>query len=566
MRQNADNGRKTTMKTPMLCMLLCLLAVPGARAADASATERLGTVSFAISCAPAVRAPFNRGVALLHDFWYQEAQRQFEKIAKSDPRCAMAHWGIAMSVFHQLWDRPDAAALALGWRELELARSSPPKTPRERAYIGALRAFYRPDRREHQSATLAYSAAMGALYARYPDDPDAGALYALSLLAAEAPDDTSLSAEHNALAVLNPLFVKYPDHPGIVHYLIHASDTPSLAAAGLAAARRYGDIAASAPHAAHMPGHIFARLGMWQADIESQRASIAASQAAETRHQSGAFDQFHSYDFLLYAYLQSGEDADAQGVIAETTALLDHLQDMPGMQPHGMSGMLPYYRSKYPLIYDLEQRNWKAAAALEPVAGALPETQALTYWARAVAAGHLHDEKAAQDDLEHYDALMEQVKRGANAYLANSTGARIRSGEVRAWVAFAAGNASDAVSQMHDTADLQDKVGQGEVDIPAREMLADILSESGQPRQALTEYEHALALSPNRFNGLFGAGLAAEAAGDKSKAYGYYTALLKSTDSGSRSSRAEFDHAKAFILGGSPRPTAQSQTWRGASP
>jgi len=549
----------------MLWMILGALSPARAHAADNAVVERLGTVSFPTSCAPSVRAPFDRGIALLHDFWYQEARRQFEKIAKSDPTCAMAHWGIAMSVFHQIWDRPDDAALALGWTELGLARSPPAKTARERAYISALSAFYRPAHRNHQSATLSYSAAMGALYARYPEDPDAGAFYALSLLAAEAPDDTSLSAERNALAVLTPLFQRYPDHPGIVHYLIHASDTPSLAVAGLAAARHYGDIAATAPHAVHMPGHIFARLGMWQADIESQRASIAASQAAEARHQSGAFDQLHSYDFLLYAYLQSGEDANARSVLAETAALLDHFRDMPGMQPNGMSGMLPYYRSEYPVIFDLEQRDWKAASALEPAAGALPETQAWTYWARTIAAGHLHETKAAQDDLEHYDSLMEQVKRGSRAYIADSTGVRIKRGEMRAWVAFAAGNPADAISQMRETADLQDKVGQGEVDIPAREMLAEILSESGQPREALTEYERALALSPNRLNGLFGAGLAAEAVGDKSKAYGYYAALLKSTDSGSRSSRAEFEHAKNFILGGSPRPTAQSHTWRGAS-
>jgi tetratricopeptide (TPR) repeat protein len=527
-------------------LFVALIALPIAARAGTPAGEQLGKVSFSVSCSPSVRAPFSRGVALLHDFWYEEAQPQFEQIVKSDPDCAMAHWGIAMSLFHQIWDRPDEHAVARGWKEMQAAQSHPAKTAREREYIAALSGFFRPDKRDYQSRIQGYSAAMAALFAHYPNDTDAGAFYALSLLAAEAPDDTSLIQERKAMAVLTPLFADYPDHPGVVHYIIHACDTPSLAADGLTAAKRYGEIAPSGPHAVHMPGHIFARLGMWQADIESNLASVAASQAAEERHQNGAMDQFHSDDFLLYAFLQTGQDARAKTVIGDSTAALTHFETMPEMGERYMAGMFPYYRTKLPVFFALEMRDWKSAAALEPVAGARPETKTMTYWARTVAAGHLRQPQQAQADLAEYDSLVEQVRKGRHAYFADSTGARIERGEMLAWVAFAGGNSAEALDHMRESADLQDKVGQGEVDIPAREMLADMLLELGQPRAALVEYKQALKLSPNRFNGLYNAGRAAEAAGDRAEAKRYYAALLESTDNGSQSSRAEFDHVKAF--------------------
>jgi len=541
--------------TPLLLALTALAqatpAVPATPAAAAAPTaapagERLGEVSFSVSCSASVRAPFSRGVALLHDFWYDEAQPQFERIAKADPACAMAHWGIAMSVFHQIWGRPDPDAMKLGRRELQAARAQPAKTAREREYIAALSSFYEPENGEYQARIDRYAAAMEKLYARYRQDTDAGAFYALSLLAAEAPNDTSLAQEHRAMAVLNPLFAKHPDHPGVVHYIIHACDTPSLAQDGLAAARHYGEIAPSGPHAVHMPGHIFARLGMWREDIDANRGSVAASQAAEARGESGVMDQFHSDDFLLYAYLQSGQDAAAKAVIADVTAAIAHFETMPNMADHYMVGMFPYFRAKFPVIFDLEMRDWKSAAALEPIPAAPPQTQTMTYWARAIAAGHLRQAQQARAALAEYDSLHEQMRKGPLAYMADSTGTQISRGEMLAWAAFAEGNAADALKNMRDSADLQDKVGQGEVDIPAREMLADMLMELNMPRDALAEYRKALQLSPNRFNGLYNAGRAAEALGDAAQARSYYLALLESTDNGAHSSRPEFDHAKAF--------------------
>ncbi len=531
------------MKIFMLFMALASLPM-AAQAAPAG--ERLGKVSFPVSCSASARAPFNRGVALLHDFWYDEAQPQFERIAKLDPQCAMAHWGIAMSQFHQIWDRPDEHGMARGRAEMQAARAHPAKTAREREYVAALSGFFQPDKRDYQARIDEYAAAMGRLYGHYPHDLDAGTFYALSLLAAEAPDDTSLTQEHRAMAVLSPLFLNHPDHPGVVHYIIHACDTPSLAPDGLAAARHYGEIAPSGPHAVHMPGHIFARLGMWQADIDANRASVASSQTADARHQSGAMDQFHSDDFLLYAYLQSGQDAAAKAIMADAAAALDRFEAQPNMADHYMTGMFPYYRAKLPIFFYLEMRDWKSASALAPVAGAPSETQTQTYWARTIAAGHLHQAQQARADLAEYDSLMEQVKKGRHAYFADSTGARIQRGEMLAWIAFAEGNPAGALTQMRESAALQDTVGQGEVDIPAREMLADILSELGQPQRALTEYSEALKLSPNRFNGLFNAGMAAEAMGDRTRAKSYYAALLESTDNGSHSARPEFEHVKAF--------------------
>jgi tetratricopeptide (TPR) repeat protein len=538
------------MKTLTL-LAFSLLASPAARSAEPSAvqasTERLGTVSFAVTCAPAVHSSFVRGVALLHDFWYQEAQHQFEEIAKADPNCAMAHWGVAMSLYHQIWDRPDAATVAKGSQEMQAAQARPAKTAREREYVAALSDFYKPGRSDYQARVQSYAAAMGKLYQDYPNDTDAGAFYALALLASQAPNDDGLTLNRKAMAVLTPLFAQYPDHPGIVHYIIHACDTPALAQDGLAAAKHYGEIAASAPHAVHMPGHIFARLGMWQADIDANVASVAASHAAESRKQSGAMDQFHSDDFLVYAYLQSGQEARAKAVLDDSAAAIAHFETMSDMGDHYMTGMFPYYRTKLPIFYSLELRDWKTAAALPSIPRAPPESQTLTYWARTVAAGHLRQAQQAQADLSDYDALMAKIKQGRHAYFADSTGARIERGEMLAWIAFAANNPSAALKYMREAADLQDKVGQGEVDIPAREMLADILLELGRPQDALVEYKKALTLSPNRFNGLFNAGTAAEAAGDAPQAQHYYATLLKITDNGSQSSRPEFDHVKAVV-------------------
>jgi Tetratricopeptide repeat len=530
-------------------LAIALILPSRAKSEEVNARERLGTVDFSNSCAQSVHASFNRGVALLHDFWYEEAQRQFEEIAKADPACAMAHWGIAMSVFHQIWDRPKPKTMTLGWNEIEKAQSVEAKTSREREYISALSLFYRPGNDGYEPRVDAYSAAMAKLFRAYPDDIDAAAFYALSLLAAKKPSDASLDHERQALAIVNPLFAKYPDHPGLAHYIIHACDNPEMASEGLHAAQRYGSIAPSAAHSAHMPSHIFARLGMWQPDIDANLASVAAAEKAFKDHPSALFDQLHADDFLLYAYLQSGQDAQAKGVVERVEALLTQSKSM-NMAGMSLSRMIPDYQEEFPAIYDLEMRDWKAAAALKPASGASPEIQTITYWARAVADGHLRQAEAARADLAKYQALTDEAKKGKQAYFVDSTRAQVANNEVLAWAAFAEGNRERALSKIRAAADLQDKVGQREVDIPAREMLADMLLDLQRPQEALTEYDRALKASPNRFNGLFNAGRAAEAIGDKARAAKYYAALMQSTGNGTQSTRAEFAHVKTFLGSG----------------
>jgi tetratricopeptide (TPR) repeat protein len=520
-------------------------AASGALATPAQMQERLGTVIFSVSCAASTQAAFDRGVALVHDFWYDEAQKQFERIVQADPGCAMAHWGLAMSSFHQIWGRPSPGMMATGIKETQAALALPVKTEREKDYIATLAVFFKEGKEEYPARIAAYSEAAGKLYAKYPNDVDAGAFYALSLLAAENPDDMTQTQERKAMVVLTPLFVKYPDNPGVVHYIIHACDNPAMAVEGLAAADHYGEIAQAGPHAFHMPGHIYSRLGLWDKDQASQIGSIEASKAAEKRGESGVMDEPHSYDFLIYAYLQSGQDVKAKEALAASSVPLDTIAGMRGY----MAEMVPMYRVKLPGFFAIEMHDWKAAAAMEPVAGMKPDMATEAYWFRVIGHGHLKDAAGAREDLAKYDALIDEVKKGKDAYEVEGINATLNGDEMLGWVGYAEGNQEEALKQMRAAADIQDKVGQGEVDIPAREMLADMLLNFGRPKDALAEYEVALKLSPNRLNGLFNAGRAAEAAGQKEKAAEYYAALLKSTDGGTGSERPEFAHAKSFVAG-----------------
>jgi tetratricopeptide (TPR) repeat protein len=520
---------------------------PRAMATPAQMQERLGTVSFPVSCAAGTQVYFDRGVALLHDFWYEEARSQFERIAKADPACAMAHWGVVMSGFHQIWDRPDPESMKVGWEQMQAAEALPVKTAREKAYIAALADFYKPGAEEFPARIHAYSAAMGRLYAKYPGDVDAGAFYALSLLAEKSPTDMTQAQEQKAMVVLKPLLAKDPDDPGVVHYIIHSCDNPPMAKEGLAAADHYGEIAQSGPHAFHMPGHIYSRLGMWPQDIASQEGSIKASREADARGESGILDEPHSYDFLIYAELQSGQDMRAKQLLAESRTALDKIAAMQNGGMAYMAGMIPYYRVKLAGFYALEMHDWKTAAAMKTVKGASDTGTTLVYWVRVLGDGQLKDGRKARANLAQYDALIDTIRKGNHAYEVEGTGTTIERDEMVGWTAYAEGDQAEALRSVRAAADLQDKVGQGEVDIPAREMLANMLLEVGKPKAALAEYVVALRLSPDRLNGLYGAAQAAEAAGEKTQARMYYTALLKSTKNGIGSARPEFAHAKSYV-------------------
>src|SRR6201987_4151369 len=334
------------------------------------ATEKLGKVSFPISCAAGSQAEFERGVALLHSFGYEEAGDQFSNVAKKDPACAMAHWGITMSLFHQIWERPEDATLKHGHEEIEAAEKIGAKTERERAYISALGVFYSdPSKANYLTQAAAYSDAMAKLYQKYPDDLEAGAFYALSLMAAEKPSDSSHEATKKAVAVLNPLFQKQPDHPGMAHYIIHACDSPDMAPMGLVAARRSAEVAPSSAHAVHMPSHIFARLGLWQEDIQANLKSVALTQQSTEGYMHG--HELHAMHFLLYAYLQTAQDEAARQVLAQSKEIL---ATAPANGDD--NGMLEYFgfaAAHFPALYDLEMRHWTDAAALKPAPNASPD-------------------------------------------------------------------------------------------------------------------------------------------------------------------------------------------------
>jgi tetratricopeptide (TPR) repeat protein len=507
---------------------------------DLSAAQ-LGTVSFPVSCDPAVQKPFERGVALLHSFWYEEAEKEFIQISAEAPNCAMAHWGVAMSLWHQLWNEPDKKVIERGLEEVHQAKTADgPATPREKAYIAAIAAFYSDSKKlDHAARAKAYSNAMNKVYQTYPDDHEAAAFYALSLLASEPHEDATFANRRQAAAILEKLFALEPDHPGVAHYLIHTYDKPQLAQLGLPAARRYAQIAPAAPHALHMPSHIFARVGLWQDDINSNLASIAATRKTAAMHMGGEGHQFHAMDFLFYAYMQSGRDADAKALIEEIRAMPNKKDDMygKGFDPHAAA--LAHLTALYPI----EMHDWSSAAALPPAEVAGTAEASTIYWARAIGSAHLRKPEDVRKDL----AAIESIHKKLAAEKSEFAGAvEDDREEAQAWLAFAEGKDDDAVEAMRPIADKEDSLGDEPEGIPAREMIADMLLKAKRPQQALTEYQTDLKLNPNRFDGLYGAARAAETAGKQSDAAEYYALLLKVCD-GSNSTRPELNHARELV-------------------
>ena len=523
------------------CFALLLTAIPALADGghhQAMPGDNVGAVSFPTSCAPAVQKDFEHGVALLHSFEYEMADNEFKSVAQRDPQCAMAYWGQAMTFYHQLWNRPSKDDLRHGAELLTKAAGLKPKTAREREYIEALTVFYcDPDKLSHRQRADAYSKAMEVVYQHNPQDHEAAAFYALSLLGSGGADPTHAN-EHKALAILNKLFGEQPNHPGIAHYIIHSCDSPDMASLGLAAARKYASIAPSSPHAVHMPSHIFARLGLWKEDIASNEAAIRIADKMEAMHLHAMHHRMHSMDFLQYAYLQIGDDANAR---RQYTDLLKYKRaDIDKDYQDTYDDML----SSFAAMYAVERKQWKEALALQPVADAKPNIQLSTYWARALAAGHLHDPAAAQSALKTYDALLDEVKKGPQAWIAGNLTNEHE--EVQAWAGYAQSKKDDALRILRTVADRQDKVGKFEVEIPAREMLADMLLDMNRPKEALAEYEVSLKTDPNRFNGLYGAAQAAGMIHQKDKAQAYYAQLLKNCN-GVNSDRAELVKARTLV-------------------
>ena len=501
---------------------------------------QVGTVHFPSSCAESVQKPIERGVAMLHSFWYEESQKEFEQIEKDDPQCAIAHWGVAMSLWHQLWNRPDENTLERGLAELKKGHALK-SSEREREYIDALTNFYAHPGRSYQKRATAYSKAMEKVSQRNADDHEAAAFYALSLLASEPDKDKGNTTRKKAAAVLEKLFAEEPNHPGVAHYLIHTYDRPDMAQLGLPAARKYAQLAPAAPHALHMPAHIFARLGLWQDDIASNVASIAATQKEAAMHMGGEGHQFHAMDFLVYAYLQTGRETDAQKIIDEVRAM-PPTHDMYGM------GFDPRVTAQatFEASYALELHHWNEAAQLKPVEGSPDWGLSMTYLARAIGAarnGEVDQARAAVSQMETIQKKLEPGKKhDQGTYEGVSEDVKV----AKAWLAYAQGNHDEALRLLHTIADKEEGEAEASQGIPAREMIADMLLDSNRPEEALAEYETALKSDPGRFNSLYGAAQAAEKAGKSEKANEYYAQLVKNCQ-GSTSERAELKRAREAL-------------------
>jgi tetratricopeptide (TPR) repeat protein len=464
------------------------------------AGKSLGRVSFPISCRPEVQQQFNKGVALLHSFAYAPAMKAFQSVAEQDSRCAMAHWGIAMTFFHQLWDPPlFLTTIPTALREIQLARQAEESTAREQKFIQALSLIYQDsDTIPYRTRALHYEWAMKDLAAEYRKDVEAQVFYALALLANASPTDKTHANQKDAADLLEPLFRAHPQHPGIPHYLIHAYDNAELAPRGLPAAKEYSKIAPSAPHALHMPSHIYTRLGLWEDSIAS---NVSARNAADLQGDTG--EKLHAMDYLEYAYLQSGRDLEA-------AQLVQQVKGMSGLNPADFK--VAYAATAIPVRYAVERKQWADAASIVPPTGAPPHVTAIAVWARGLGLSRSGRFAEAQLEVDRLRQLELQLRRSGNDYWAGQVDIMVR--EVMAWSAQSAGNPVEAATMMRKAADEEDAVEKLPVTpgpiVPAREQLADLLLEQGHPGQASKEFATALQNTPGRRGALQGASEARE--------------------------------------------------------
>ena len=515
--------------------------------------EKIGKVTFVVSCSTEAQRQFNRAVAWLHSFEYGESERAFNDVATTDPQCAMAHWGAAMSLYHQLWAPPNPGELEKGARSVQKAKQIGAKTKRERDYIDAIALFFDDwERVDHPTRAARYEQAMEKVYVRYPGDRDAGVFYALALNAtalATVPMDKTYAKQKKAAAILNRVLRLEPDHPGVTHYLIHSYDYPPVAHLALAAARRYARIAPSSAHALHMPSHIFTRLGLWDEDIATNiKSENAAKDYAQRNRLKGAWDdQLHAMDYLAYAYLQQARDREAR-------AVLDELKAIRKTDPETFK--CAYSFAAIPARWALERRVWSEAAELkvEPVDFPWPRFQwaeAITHFARAIGAARNGDANRARVEVEKLAEVQRQLV-GAKDNYDWATQVEIQRRAAEAWLAKAEGKNPEALRLMRSASDLEDSTDKHPVTpgavLPARELLGDMLLELGRPAEALKEYETSLQTSPNRFGGLYGAGRAAELSNDRKKARGFYLKLTAMCDKAD-GDRPELVHARKFLAG-----------------
>ena len=481
-------------------------------------SDQLGTVHFSTSCKAEVQASFDRAVALLHSFWYGAAVKAFTEVGTGDPGCAMAYWGVAMSVWYPLWEPPSPGALKQGSEAVQKAKGVGGKTDRERDYIGAIETFYRDaDKLDHRTRALAYEAAMERIYTKYPQDREAAVFYALALDATQDPTDKTYAKVSKAGQILEKVFAEQPNHPGVAHYIIHSYDYPPLSARALDAARRYAKIAPSAPHALHMPSHIFTRRGLWQESIESNSAAATAAKS-----DGDAQGQLHAMDYMVYAHLQLLQEGKAGRVVEETLAFGKIERE---------TGATAYAQASIPARYVLELRRWPQAAALPVIVrpDRYTHSEGITYFARALGAARTGDVAAARREVERLQALRDTLVRVKQGYWADQVEVQRRA--AAGWLAWAEGKHDEALALMRSAADLEDSTEKHPVTpaavLPARELLGDLLIELKEPALAVREYEASLQREPNRFNGLYGAARAAELSRDLPKAKAFYAQVVE---------------------------------------
>jgi tetratricopeptide (TPR) repeat protein len=500
------------------------------------APDRLGSVVFPISCSAPAQEQFKRALAMLHSFFYPDAAKTFAHAAEIDPSCAMGHWGAAMSWWYPLWFPPTKEFFQQGKAALEKAMAIGAPTERERAYIAALANFYGDfDKVDHKSRSLAYEKAMVEVHQKFPDDREAAAFYALALQSTANPNDKTYANQLKSAAILEKLFAEEPDHPGVAHYLIHAYDFPELASRALPAARRYGAIAPSMPHALHMPSHTYIAVGMWQESIESNLAAEAAA-----RKLGWAQEELHSMDYLIYAYLQGAQSGSAKDMLTKiaSVTVADAARTLP----------VDYAQAAAPARFALEQQRWDDAASLVPLASRFPATQALTHYARALGAAHLGLPGNVEKEVVQLTQIRDALLQAKQDYWAKQVD--VQRLTAQAWLAWAKKDSSQAIELMRSAVAVEEStykhpITPGQL-LPARELLGDLLMATNQPSLALAEYEAALRTNPNRFNSLYGAARSAELAGISSKATAYYRQLLDISKA-AEVERQEISHAKLFL-------------------
>ncbi len=521
-----------------------------------------GNVNFPITCKPDAQAEFSRGVALLHSFFYEEARRIFTGIAERDPKCAMAQWGIAMTWWHPIWAAPTPTEMVYGKLAADKAMALPGGTDRERGFIAAISVYYNtadnPICSEvgqgchgpigPRDRVVAYECAMRKLLARYPNDYETEAFYSLALLALgyATPADTTLSCQLRSAEILEKLWKQNPNHPGVVHYLIHAYDYPTVAKRGLPAAEAYAAIAPWVPHALHMPSHIFTRLGMWDESISANRDSLAASRAyAVVRKRANAeAEGLHALDYEVYSELQLAKDAQAK-------AGVDFVYTVRKTFPE-LDFTAAYALASIPARYALERKDWAQAATLPipdlPHWGQFPFLEGMMEYVHAIGRARLGDVAGARAAMERMRQLREATTDIKFAYFKTHLEKQLRA--VSAWLAAAEGRKDEAVAGLRSAADEEDILGKNPVSpgalVPIREQLGDLLLEYNRPGEALAAYEAALKIYPGRFQALYGAGFAAERGGDKARAKEFYAQLMKQAG-GADDARPELRHVRSYL-------------------